>query len=45
MSNEDLLNIGLTQDEVDQIRDYRSALLEENKTLMEIRTTITDKVI
>jgi len=45
MSTEDLLAANFTQDEIDQIREWRSQLLQANESLLEMRKTITDKLI
>lgn len=45
LSVEDLQNAGFTQDEIDQIKEWRSELLTANKDLLEIRKTIVEKVI
>ena len=45
LSVEDLQNAGFTQDEIDQIKEWRSELLTANKDLLEMRKTIVEKVI
>ena len=45
LSIEDLQNAGFTQDEIDQIKEWRSELLTANKDLLEMRKTIVEKVI
>lgn len=45
MSTEDLLAANFTQDEIDQIQEWRSSLLQANESLLEMRKTITDKLI
>ncbi len=45
MSADELKAAGFTQDEIDQLKEWRSALLEANQTLLEMRTTIVDKVL
>lgn len=45
LSPDELRNLGLTDQEVSDLREYRDALLDANKELLEMRTTIVDKVI
>ena len=45
VSTEDLLAANFTQDEIDKIREWRSSLLQANESLLEMRKTITDKLI
>ena len=45
MSTEDLLAANFTQDEINQIQEWRSSLLQANESLLEMRKTITDKLI
>lgn len=44
-SPEDLMKAGLTADEISQIRDWRSAIVETNTELLGMRETIVDKVV
>ena len=45
LSVEDLNAAGFTQSEIDQIKEWRSELLKANQDLLEMRKTITDKLI
>lgn len=45
LTEEDLRNANFTQSEIDQIRDWRSELLQANQDLLEMRKTIVDKLI
>lgn len=40
-----LKNVSFQEQDIERIREYRDALLEENKTLDELRKTVQDKVI
>lgn len=42
---EALSKMSLTEEEVQTLREWRSALLQENETLMELRKEVRDKVI
>lgn len=42
---DDLKAKNFTEDEIDQIREWRSSILEANQELLEMRTTIQEKVL
>lgn len=44
LTEEDLRNANFTQSEIDQIKDWRSELLQANQDLLEMRKTIVDKL-
>ena len=45
LSTKDLIGLGLTESEVETIKDYRDNLLKTNETLMELQQTIHDELI
>lgn len=45
MSVQDLLDLGFTEDEIDSVREWKSALLEANSALLEMRKTIQEKML
>lgn len=42
---DDLKAKNFTEDEIDQIREWRSSILEANQELLEMRATIQEKVL
>lgn len=45
ISNEDLINLGFTEQEIAKLQEYADGLLEVNTKLMEIKNTITEMVL
>ncbi len=45
ISNEDLINLGFTEQEIAKLQEYADGLLEVNTKLMELKNTITEMII
>lgn len=45
MSEQQLKDLNFTEDEIDQIREYKSAILEANQELLEMRDNVLEKVM
>ena len=45
LSDSQIETLGFNKDEIDALKDYRSQLYESNQALLEMRRTITDKIL
>ena len=45
ISNEDLINLGFTEQEIAKLQEYADGLLDVNTKLMELKNTITEMII